>query len=189
MIFVLEGTDGVGKTSLADAIQAARPWSSVKRISCGPPPKNVSALDHYMGLVNELVAADGSDSLAIADRLHVGELCYGPLLRGGSRITLQEAGLIDSKLKTTGAVLVHCTADVDEIVRRLTARDGGKPDPKSGAKVQHTYPLRVAFMWACTILPGGWTTVDMREYPAQIADRLIKIDRAADGSTRRGRIA
>lgn len=178
MIVVLEGPDGVGKTTLADALESA--WSGKSmRFRSGPPPEDTLAAMHYQDDIDEIAKANQPNTLVLVDRFHVGELVYGPLLRGESGITFGEAAAIDKMLEGNNAALVHCHLDRHEMTRRLIARDGGIPDEKSGAKLEHSYALRAAFQHkigrpdAFGILPGSWMIADMSWYPDQLAEQIL----------------
>lgn len=177
-IIILEGPDGVGKTTLADAIEAMCS-GPVVRFRQGPPPEDVMPALHYMDGIDAIVEARKDDTTVIVDRFHVGELVYGPLLRGGSGITVDEAFVIDMKLHGIGAALVHCSLKPKEMVRRLILRDGGKPDEKSGATVGHSHSIRASFIHKCGrpfrkgVLPGSWHFLEMIGYPEQMAKSIL----------------
>ena len=177
-IIILEGPDGVGKTTLADAIEA-QVDGPVVRFRQGPPPDDSMAALHYMDGIDSIMEARQNDTTVIVDRFHVGELVYGPLLRGGSGITVDEATVIDMRLEGIGAALVHCTLDPAEMVRRLYARDGGKPDEKSGATVGHSHSIRASFLHKLGrperrgVLPSNWQYVEMTGYPEQMARKVL----------------
>ncbi len=130
---------------------------------------------HYLDGIDAISEARCNDTTVIVDRFHVGELVYGPLLRGGSGITMDEATVIDMKLEGMGVTLVHCTLKYDEMVRRLITRDGGVPDEKSGATVAHSHSIRASFIHKCGrpgrkgVLPAKWEYLEMTGYPEQMA--------------------
>lgn len=77
---VIEGPDGAGKTMLARALCEVRGKAYHHE---GPPP-NPGALEHYRSLLER-------STPTVFDRLHLGELVYGPLLRGASQLNLADA--------------------------------------------------------------------------------------------------
>lgn len=174
-IIVVEGTDGVGKTTLVDHIIGA--WSgSARRMRHGPPGEIMPALAYFDAVTNMIDLANRGH-LVISDRLHVGELVYGPLLRGGSDLSVNEAFALDMLLDGAGAMMVHCTVSMKELRRRLVQRDGGEPDDKSGATLEHSLPLKALFHSLIDQdrgqLPGRWQNQDMNTYPDQMASTIV----------------
>lgn len=175
MIIVLEGPDGVGKTTLADAIESVH-GGDVIRMRSGPPPDDQDTAVHYATKIREMISMADSGCAVICDRLHIGELVYGPLLRGGSRITPAEANALDLMLDGAGAHLVHCTLPTGVMIERLVARDGGIDDPVSGAKLEQAPAIRVAFnhkLGKPGTMIGDWTTISTTGYPEQMAESII----------------
>lgn len=119
MFIVVEGCDGVGKTTLCDALETRLSHTGdVRRIHFGPPERHPlleyeADFDWYRPDDNVHV---------IIDRLHWGEAIYGPLYRGKS--LLGQAGLdhIDRYISSRGGIIVFMDAN-DEVVRyRLASR-------------------------------------------------------------------
>jgi thymidylate kinase len=183
LIIVLEGADGVGKTTLADALEEllSREGGRCVRMRSGPSD------DPYADCSKAIALAEAASALGrhvIIDRLHAGERVYGPMLRGGSRITLEMARALNRRLIRMRAILAHCTAPVDVIKGRLINRDGGAPDAKSGAKLEQAYEIQARFSdvlgrssdWIGAELEG-WRHIDMRSAPATIAAALVALGR------------
>lgn len=107
MIILLEGSDCVGKTTLAnacaDALTAA--GKTVVRRKNGTP-KHPDPLVEYLVPLHD---HDGTEPWII-DRAHLGELVYGPILRGGSRLTLPQAHYIELVLTRLGTANIHVSA-------------------------------------------------------------------------------
>ena len=72
---VIEGPDGAGKTTLAQALCA----SGYAYRHEGPPPPTVPALRYYAGILARL------EQPTLLDRFHLGELVYGPIVRESRR--------------------------------------------------------------------------------------------------------
>lgn len=83
MIFVLEGVDGSGKTTLAKQLvtQLTERYGSCVYHHEGPPPLDVDILEHY-GTLLECLRTEP----AVIDRFALGERVYGPVLRGVDRL-------------------------------------------------------------------------------------------------------
>jgi thymidylate kinase len=113
-LIVIEGCDGSGKTTVANELVRLG-WESGFRTRlshCGPPGKN--PFDEYTTIIDRY---DGAE-LLVCDRLHVGEWIYGPVLRGGSRITFNDLVYVEQMLDYFGAVKVMLDAPVEVLERR-----------------------------------------------------------------------
>jgi thymidylate kinase len=111
---VLEGPDGVGKSTLAERLSARYGFQVVHSPQT---PDHLDLADRYRSLL------DGAGRI-LFDRCFVSELVYGPLYRGRSRITWSQAiDLAESVIARTG-LIVHLTAPPAVIRRRLLDRDG-----------------------------------------------------------------
>lgn len=116
MLIILEGVDGAGKSTTADAIARLLPGAT--RLHKGP--MTADAITEYEDPLASY--RPGSETHVICDRWHVGELVYGPVLRGKARMTLAERRHIDLFLAARGAVVVHVTASMSTIRQRLSTR-------------------------------------------------------------------
>ncbi len=123
---ILEGADGGGKTTFANAIAAqfksvSDPRRQVKLVHCGPPKKN--ALDEYALDVENYKPGASLD--IVADRWHLGALVYGPLYRDtGPYGELGLAGFrwVEMFLAARGAVAWLVDQDYELVRERLAAR-------------------------------------------------------------------
>lgn len=61
------------------------------------------------------------------DRSFVSELVYGPLERGNSRLSFEQAAHLATTTAQRRGLLVHLTGHPDQIAARLLARDGHAP--------------------------------------------------------------
>jgi len=96
---ILEGPDGAGKTTLAEFL---RQRGYAYRHEGPPPGDGGSLLDYYTRRLLE------AEAPTVFDRLHVGEVVYGPLLRGQSRLTALELTLLHRVVSSLGAQMVLC---------------------------------------------------------------------------------
>ena len=96
---IIEGPDGAGKTTLARDLCYRYTMAYHHE---GPPPANVPALEHYGRLLAD------APRPTVFDRLHIGELVYGPLLRGGSALSRQDLVLMNRLVAGTGTCIVIC---------------------------------------------------------------------------------
>lgn len=134
MIIALEGIDGAGKTTLANKLEAALTPKSrrVTRLARGAPRGPVLA--EYEDDIATHVP--GSSTHIICDRWHLGELVYGPVLRGESRLDEAKTRHVEMVMRGRGAVVVYLDIDPDVAASRITARgdDLITPDMLPGLK-------------------------------------------------------
>lgn len=116
-VIVLEGCDGVGKTTLAEALAAQHGYTI---IHSGRTPDGTDLADRY----ETILALSGK---LVLDRSFISELVYGPLDRGRSRLTGPAAIALSRRVAERGGVLVHLTGDPETIATRLRARQGSAP--------------------------------------------------------------
>lgn len=134
MLILLEGVDGGGKSTLADRIADTFTFLTedepdppqLIRIHKGKPTPGLDAFQEYELPLERFDLRDFVTSkrdLVIMDRWHAGEIPYGKLYRGASR--LDDAGLlhVELTLSAMGAVKVLAQPDdVDLIKYRLKTR-------------------------------------------------------------------
>lgn len=111
---VLEGCDGVGKSTLAQQLASRHGFAVVHS---GRTPDGIDLTERY----REILARPGR---LVLDRSFVSELVYGPLRHGGSRLTSADAGDLAVAVAHRDGVLVHLTAPATAIRARLLLRDG-----------------------------------------------------------------
>lgn len=127
MIIALEGPDLGGKTTLALELQrrfeAAHGPGTAPIWHEGPPPEGGDLVAHYEApLVLNRERLVKTNHLTILDRWETGELVYGPLLRGGSRLTTGQAYHVDLLLHALGALRVLVQPDLSALYERYDAR-------------------------------------------------------------------
>lgn len=126
---VIEGVDGAGKSTLISKMLTD------EVIHCGPIKRTpmqeyVDPLMHYRGRTN-----------IVCDRLHVGELVYGPIYRGESKLTEGMRRYVEMFLDSRGAVKVILDAPLPEIQRRLEHRGEDFLQPEDLERVWRFYRL------------------------------------------------
>jgi thymidylate kinase len=110
----LDGSDGVGKTTLAHQLAAQHGFSVHHSTRT---PEGVSLIARY----RRILAAPG---LLVLDRCFISELVYGPRYHGRSRIALGQAIELAHAVAACDGALVHLTGSPVTIHSRLLARDG-----------------------------------------------------------------
>lgn len=150
MIILLEGPDGAGKSTLRDELirvhaEEGRGGSAIWHR--GPFTAEHGPWEEYARDLLQLTP--NPDWLVVMDRWHLGELVYGPLLRGASRLSLAQARWLDSLLRDRGAVYVHTYAPSPVLMKRLAERGDDLIDPHLLPKINNAYAglfLDVQFM-------------------------------------------
>jgi hypothetical protein len=113
-ILVLEGADGTGKTFLAKELEKRG-----YRYEHESQPPTDDLFEHY---TRKLLSARGQR--VCFDRLHVGELIYGPVMRGKSLITIEQMRLLNRLLYSMGGKLIFCDTSDYKIQGNWLKRKG-----------------------------------------------------------------
>jgi hypothetical protein len=78
-VIILEGPDGSGKTTLANALVKM----GFEYRHEGPSPKKIDLVDYYLKTLNNAIE---SQTDTVLDRFWLGERIYGPIARGSDRL-------------------------------------------------------------------------------------------------------
>ena len=110
---VLEGADGTGKSTLAAQLATRL---AAQQLHLGPPgPRGA-----YQECMDAIASSEGRDT--VIDRLHWGELIYGPIYRGRSMLEGWGRWDIDRALTSRGALMVHCDGHNPDVIERVRTR-------------------------------------------------------------------
>lgn len=172
MLIVLEGCDGAGKTTLAQRLAdlAKREGVGYRCVAAGPPDPDVNLLLDYGSRVFGYDPLEERSDIVVLDRLHLGELVYGPVYRGGSRLTDTGVRIIESMLDARGALKLHLTAPDDVLERRAF-------DDRGEDFVTRTDIPRIAAAYRDLVgTLRRWVTCDTGNDPIRV-ERLVSIAR------------
>jgi thymidylate kinase len=126
---VLEGCDGVGKSTLAAHLAT---HSGFTVVHSPRTPDHLDLGSRYRSLLQE-------PGRILFDRCFLSELVYGPLYRGRSRISFsQTIDLCESVIARSGQ-LIHLTAPPALVHQRLLTRDGEATAPEDIAALISAY--------------------------------------------------
>lgn len=121
MLIIVEGVDGVGKTSFAQTLEKRirdfAPHDEVHILHKGPP--QLTPLEEYELDLQDYWPGDGRHF--ICDRWHLGNLVYGPLFRGEGTDPAENYH-IEKFLMSRGALVVTLVAPVSTILKRRAER-------------------------------------------------------------------
>jgi hypothetical protein len=112
VLLILEGPDLSGKSTLAEALPG--------RVVHHGPPGDRSIVEVYAEDI-ERYKPDGCDSI-VFDRLHLGEMVYGPLKRGQSRLTTLHLDWFRLLIQSRGGFVVVLLPPKNVLERRLLYR-------------------------------------------------------------------
>ncbi|WP_084965360.1 hypothetical protein [Thermoactinospora rubra] len=116
-VIILEGCDGVGKTTYAAALATGYGY---QRVHADRTPEGTDLFQRHRSILT-------LPGRLVMDRSFVSELVYGPLLHGRCRLTSAQVAELLSMVNTRHGVLVHLHATPEHIHARLLARDGAAP--------------------------------------------------------------
>jgi hypothetical protein len=129
LLITIEGPDCGGKSTLTEQlIEAARQrgWTG-HRVHKGPPAPDVDPFTEYESALDvepQRGLIDADHHLVVMDRWHLGEAVYGPIWRGGSRLSGAGVSHVEAALDALGAVRVMCLPAFHELQARfLTCGD------------------------------------------------------------------
>lgn len=145
MLIVLEGCDGVGKSTIVESLAgfARSAGMGVTLLHKGKPEHDDPFIEYETELVDY---APGKNELVLCDRWHWGEAIYGPRYRGKS--LLDEVGLrhIDLFLRTRGALQVLLDLPAAIVQQRLSQRGDDLVDIDHVPDIMEKYRVLVANM-------------------------------------------
>lgn len=131
MLIIIEGADGVGKTTLAQRLAAKL---DAKIIHKGPPTEH-PLVEYEHGVYDYVPYGEH----IICDRWHLGEVVYGPILRDKSQLDTPMRMHVDMLLDRLGALIVHVSGDAETAVARATERGDTLVDTEQIPKIMRKY--------------------------------------------------
>lgn len=160
MLIVVEGVDGSGKSTFVSDLSHMMP-DNTWHLHKGPIQRH--PLAEY---VDDLMAYNpGKDNVA-ADRWHVGEMVYGPLYRGESKVTSVLDRYITMFLESRGAELLWMDTPFDLVMERLTKRGEDFLQP------QHVRLVHQFYEEYCP--SHGWIPVKETYHPQKTVEKIIR---------------
>lgn len=178
MIIVLEGPDLAGKSTAARELMSAAPNREL--LKKGPPITGQTILEQYLKPISDRHHELATEAITLVlDRWHIGELVYGPILRGKSLLSAWQADYIDMVLQTFGCQFHHVSAPLNVLEDRYDIRGDGLVKREQLVTIWFEYQKQLTDRrshWAmCTpSLPSGFLPQGRGVYaPAPRAGRYI----------------
>jgi len=107
-MLIIEGIDGVGKTTLVEYLQSY----GMKKFHFDYDSKNMDLLPKYMNVLSL------NDSELVLDRSFISEMVYGPVMRNTCKLNVEDYTKLLIAYKTAGAKIIYLTAPKDVLLKR-----------------------------------------------------------------------
>jgi thymidylate kinase len=151
---ILEGPDGGGKTWLAERI--ARTYGH-RIVKTGPPLFGEDVRASYM---YSLIMAAHHDTGTVFDRHYLGEMIYGPLLRGVDKLGVASRDKIESAIADYGVRVVICIPPWEVLHTAWFSKDDLLKTANQLRKVRDRYFDEAVRLG---LKPYDWTASDAEE--------------------------
>lgn len=116
VLIVLEGPDWSGKSTIAEELANKHGFAVWHK---GPIEDEVS-VEYVQPIIR--FSHNTMPRRVVCDRWHLGEMIYGPILRGESKVSLQQAEMIDQLILNAGGILVYVDQPLGVLERRAEKR-------------------------------------------------------------------
>ena len=110
-MIVIEGLDGVGKTTLVDYFVKM----GMKKCHFNYDSQNMDLYTKYMLVLN------GDTDNLVLDRSFISEMVYGPVLRNNCKLTIEQYTELLKKYKEKDAIVIYLTAPKDILLKRRSS--------------------------------------------------------------------
>jgi ribose 1,5-bisphosphokinase PhnN len=155
MLLIIEGPDGSGKTTLVEELRmlARDAQQDFVTLHKGQPDPGVDLFEEYHRGLDFYRDVEPKKTFVVADRWHLGELVYGPVMRDVSRVSIEQARMIDRRVDYLGGVRIVLDAVDSTLWHRAQARgEDFVTDPKDFFAIVARY--REVRSWL-----HGWTSI------------------------------
>lgn len=123
MIIILEGPDGGGKTTLAEALRHRLQSDRMTHVIKHGPYKGVKSEDLCKMFFRSMSQALTYDDHVIMDRSWLSEPIYGEVYRNGeNRVDMPRHRMLERVALSRGAVVIHCQPDLEVCIKTFSGR-------------------------------------------------------------------
>ena len=121
MIYIIEGPDGAGKTTLVEQIRKSNYNAVVKHFGAPQTPEEA---DNYYKVYAKAINDMHSDSeVLIFDRSWYSDMVYGPVMRNRQEMTQEHADMLSAMVVARGGgIIIYCTAPIKVLWSRCQHR-------------------------------------------------------------------
>ena len=120
MIYIIEGPDGAGKTTLVEQICKSNYNAVVKHFGAPQTPEEA---DNYYKVYVEAINAKRDDEVLIFDRSWYSDMVYGPVMRNRHEMTQEHADMLSAMVVARGGgIIIYCTAPIKVLWARCQRR-------------------------------------------------------------------
>ena len=120
MIYIIEGPDGAGKTTLVE--QSKKSHMNTKVLHFGAPQTPEEA-DNYYKVYAAAINAMRDDEVLIFDRSWYSDMVYGPVMRNRQEMTQEHADMLSAMVVARGGgIIIYCTAPIKVLWARCQHR-------------------------------------------------------------------
>lgn len=149
MIYILDGCDGSGKTTLANKILETTLGAT--RMHFGAPKTDEEAFNYWQVYSNAIASVQPGQTV-VFDRSWISDMVYGPIIRNRSEMSFQMYELLCSQvIAKGGGMIIFCTANTDLLWRRCRQR--GETFVKSKETIAQLHDAYEELFKKLTILP------------------------------------
>lgn len=120
MIYIIEGPDGAGKTTLVEQIKKSHMNAKVLHFGAPQTPEEA---DNYYKIYAEAINAKCDDEVLIFDRSWYSDMVYGPVMRNRQEMTQEHADMLSAMVVARGGgIIIYCTAPIKVLWARCQRR-------------------------------------------------------------------
>lgn len=120
MIFIIEGPDGAGKTTLVNQLKQALPQAKVEHF--GAPETDDDAFNYWQKYAWAIKDVQPGETV-IFDRSWYSDLVYGPIMRDRQEMSQAHADMLSAMVVASGGgIIIYCNAPVKVLWSRCKAR-------------------------------------------------------------------
>lgn len=120
MIYIIEGPDGAGKTTLVEQIKKSHMNAKVLHFGAPQTPEEA---DNYYKVYAAAINAMRDDEVLIFDRSWYSDMVYGPVMRNRQEMTQEHADMLSAMVVARGGgIIIYCTAPIKALWSRCQRR-------------------------------------------------------------------